>query len=306
MFAMHSLGCRVLRIPGRQLARPARATCLVILAIMGARGTAGREYDVVFSGGPGVYEPRDPKHDASWANYVTKPLLDLPPAIDRPVYWIIYRPAYVERWADDSTSKHPDRRKAAQEVLDKGSRSYVHHLERRAREKGWELKWIDSAAEFWAIMRASDPTIRTFRYYGHARHNLWMDLNHNAAGEPVSPEPHAIVQIADIVASFPKGSSLFRNPESEAGGALGVGGASRSSSNQRESGEAYFFGCNTAQFAEIWAGVFRVKATGIHGDMMFGDMQDNDPRRRVGFTPDQVREYGVERQPPLPSAMMIQ
>src|SRR5437868_5392424 len=101
----------------------------------------------MLSGGPGDFFPGDLEHDQSWSNFVDCPLLlskadKLPVSGDEEVWWFVYKPAFEARWTADLASDIPARKQAAQSILDSGSASYVDHLEKKAGERGWKLRWL--------------------------------------------------------------------------------------------------------------------------------------------------------------------
>jgi hypothetical protein len=208
---------------------------------------------ILISGGPSVFDPGDREHhDRSWSNFVDCPLLlsKKPQWIERDesVFWFIYKPSYVARWQDDVAK----RRESTTKITGKGFSSYEALLTTRASEKGWKLKWIESAADFWSRLRTfNDPISRVF-YWGHARNDLWLSLNHqnHVACEP---EEKAVLRSSSITANqllkpkFQKGdpSRLHR-----------------------------FVGCNTMTFAREWARVFGVFAEGVTGKVDFESIFD--------------------------------
>ena len=103
-----------------------------------------KRHFVLVSGGPGPYDTRDTEHDASWANYVTPPLLLTDTkakmkafrAADEVVSWFVYRPAYERRWTADARSSNADRKKEVRKVKDKGF-EFVRPPDRGARCEPW-------------------------------------------------------------------------------------------------------------------------------------------------------------------------
>lgn len=217
---------------------------------------------ILLSGGPGLYDRRDPDHDGSWSNYVDHPLRLTKTstqrrafkAADEEVWWFIYRPAYDSRWTNDvgrSDRRHePDRVK----TIDCGRRkcqSYVDLLEYRARERGWHLRWFLSAADFWRRLSSFNDPISRLYYWGHARNDLWLRLEHDSAGSPIAPASHEIIRVSDIA-----GHSGLRSK-------FQAGNATR---------RHIFTGCNTHTFAREWTRVFRVHTRGFQGTLRFGTL----------------------------------
>jgi hypothetical protein len=205
---------------------------------------------VLISGGPGLFDDRDVEHDRSWANYVTPPLLltDTPAkhasfvGSAKDVAWLIYQPAYVARFADDAARG----RASVADVRRKGFASYSELLERRARDRGWRLRWFRSADDLWRRLASfQDPIVRVI-YWGHARNDLWLTLAHSSSSRAMMPtDPGAIVTVASIAAHAALRSSF------------GAGQAHR------------FVGCNTSAFAAEWTRDFGVESEGVDGKVDF-------------------------------------
>ncbi len=205
---------------------------------------------VLISGGPGLFDNRDIEHDQSWANYVTPPLLLTDTRAKRTsfrgsatdVTWLIYQPAYQDRFADDEARG----RQSAADVRRQGFASYTELLERRARDRSWRLRWFTSADDLWRRLDSfRDPIVRVV-YWGHARNDLWLTLAHSSNSRAVMPtDPGAIVTVASIA-----GHAGLRSR-------FGSGAAHR------------FVGCNTARFADEWTRVFGVGSEGVEGKVDF-------------------------------------
>lgn len=202
---------------------------------------------VLISGGPGPFNDKDVEHDQSWANYVTPPLLMKKIAQkNEEVWWFIYKPAYERRWQEDS--KDAKREGAVQSVKDQGFDSYLALLEDRAKSRGWHLRWLDKADDFWDLIKSfSDPISRVI-YWGHARHDLWLSLRHNADDDPIAPKAEAIL----TVRSIDHNSGLKKN--------FAPGDAG----NWHR-----FVGCNTIKFAEAWSKTFGVWSEGVDDKVNF-------------------------------------
>ena len=210
---------------------------------------------ILLSGGPGPFATGDVRHDQSWANYVTPPLLlsKTDPALvasdDVDVRWLIYKPAYVARWADDSASTRDAQKRAVKEVKDKGFSDYVDLLEHRAREHHWTLVWLTKNDDFWADVKARrDGSISRVYYWGHGSGDLWLALRHttDVPPIPVSPTADAIITQSSIDASLKK---KFRAGSSER--------------------VHRFVACNTRDFAEAWASAYKVWTQGYDGSVQF-------------------------------------
>ena len=234
-----------------------RFACLLVVAwlLFTATTAIAGSNIILLSGGPCIYDPLDPeRHDQSWANYVTPPGLmhNAKTLVAQPgqeVWWFVYKPAYTARWEDDL--KATDFRKdATKEVKEMGYESYVDLIEKKAESRGWKLKWIDSASDFWSKMETFKDPIDKFFYWGHARDDLWLTCEHNAQHRAIAPDPSAIVNASDI----PKHDSLKEN----------------FTKGKKESSE--FWGCNTASFAKRWKETMTVKSIGFEGSITFVDI----------------------------------
>ncbi len=213
---------------------------------------------VLISGGPGPYDNRDIEHDQSWANYVTPPLLlTYTPAErkafveeDEEVWWFVYKPAYERRWTDDSSSPLAARKKAVKQVKDRGFTSYVDLIEGRAKERGWKLRWLNEADDLWKKLKTfSKRSISRVWYWGHARDDLWLSVQHDSAGVAVSPDADEIIEISSIDNTL---KNRFRKGD--------VDRMNR------------FVGCNTAKFAEAWSKAFDVWSEGVTGKVNFASI----------------------------------
>jgi hypothetical protein len=202
---------------------------------------------ILISGGPGPFDDRDVEHDASWANYVTPPLL-LPKfwQKDEDVFWFVYKPAYEKRWSEDKSSKHIDRKKAVKDVKDKGFKSYVDMIAGRAKKKGWHLKWLSKGSDLWDKLKSFNDPISRVWYWGHARNDLWLTIDHDSSGTAIMPSSDAIIEISAIDTSI---ASKFQAGD--------------------EKRMHRFVGCNTKAFAEAWAKAYSVWAEGIEDKISF-------------------------------------
>lgn len=205
---------------------------------------------VLISGGPGLWDNRDVEHDQSWANYVTPPLLLTDTATKKATFvgaatdvtWLIYKPAYDARFADDAV-RRPD---PVREIRRQGFSSYVDKLEHQARNRGWRLVWFTSADDLWKRLATFRDPIERVWYWGHARDDLWLTLDHSRSAVAVMPTTAgSVVPRTDIA----KHSALKAS--------FGAGRPHR------------FVGCNTATFAAEWSRVFGVSAEGVAGKVEF-------------------------------------
>lgn len=208
---------------------------------------------ILISGGPGLFDDRDVEHDKSWANYVTPPLLMTDTKEkrkkfaqdDEEVWWFVYKPAYESRWDDDLKQG----RKSTKEVKDKGFTSYVNLIEKRAKDRDWNLRWLNAADDLWKKLKTfSKGSISRVWYWGHARDDLWLSLGHSSASEAIAPESHEIILVSSIDGNkklrdrFQKGNSKRIHR---------------------------FVGCNTSAFAQAWSKAFKVWTEGVEEKVDF-------------------------------------
>jgi hypothetical protein len=218
-----------------------------------AEEDSGKRNFILISGGPGLFDDRDVEHDKSWANYVTPPLLMTDTEkkrkkfarADEEVWWFVYKPAYESRWDDDQKNG----RKSIKEVKGKGFTSYVDMVEGRAKERGWNLSWLNTADDLWKKLKTfSKSAVSHVWYWGHARDDLWLSLGHSSASEAVAPELYEIIPVSSIDSNkklrkrFQKG-----NPKRI----------------------HRFVGCNTSAFAQAWSKAFKVWSEGVEEKVDF-------------------------------------
>jgi hypothetical protein len=245
---------------------------------------------IILSGGPGLYEPSDKEHDASWSSFVDPVLLKsvhvdartgkkkITPfwTDDEQVLWLIYKPAYVARWKDDVTAG----RSAVSAVKKAGFSSYVELLTRRAREREWKVGWLDSAKDLWKLLKLlpKGSVSRTW-FYGHARDDLWLTLDHDG-GDAVMPGASAVLKASDVAAHAALRSRFVTAPDE------------RSAHRTHR-----FVGCNTDRYARAWSKAFGQWTEGFHGTVQFKNAhtsRDHEPSRTAGCTLERYRPTGAE------------
>jgi hypothetical protein len=217
-----------------------------------------RKVFIILSEGPGLYDPADKEHDASWDNFVAPPLLRswAAPGEPRPrlhdkgeeVHWLIYEPAYVARWHSDLRNRKtaPAQYDQAKKVEKKGFKDYVDLLKKRAQERGWVYKGLSAAQDFWDYINGlKGKQVSRVWYYGHARDDLWLSVDRDFDHEAIAPPDEAILKVADIKQLRPF-SFVARKADAP---------------NK-------FFGCNTRPFAKTWAIQLRVYALGSKNEVL--------------------------------------
>jgi hypothetical protein len=219
---------------------------------------------IILSGGPGVYDARDPQHDKSWDNYVTPPLLlskkhPIHNTSTEELHWLVYEPAYEKRWKEDSSvhskTELPTQSEHAKSIKDEGFSNYLAKLKSRAADREWHYKGIHSAQEFWDYINGLEQKMSRVWFYGHARNDLWLSLGRNG-GTAVKPEAHAVVKVVDITKL--KAQSFV--PQTN------------------DAKPHKFFGCNTDKFASAWAKTLKVYAEGAEQKVSFAEIHKTGGR----------------------------
>jgi hypothetical protein len=248
---------------------------------------------IILSGGPGLYDPADKEHDAAWSSFVDPVLLKsvqvdaktgkkkITPfwAADEQVAWLIYKPAYEARWTDDVAAG----RSGVSAVKKAGFSSYVDLLEGRAKERGWNLLWLSNAHVLWtAMMSVPKGSISRVWFYGHARDDLWLTLEHDSRSRAVQPaaDKDAILAAADVGTAFAGFRDRFQ-----------AAPASRDADRTHR-----FVGCNTAAFARAWATAYGQWTEGFVGTVQFKSVHtssDHEPSRTTGCTLERFRPTGA-------------
>jgi hypothetical protein len=219
---------------------------------------------IILSGGPGVYDPKDPEtHDQSWDNFVTPPLLrsskaPIHDAKTEAVHWLIYEPAYTARWASDVANQKtaPAQHQHTVNIKTKYKLpNYLELLKKRATERDWKYQGISSASGFLSYVGGLKGTkISRMWFFGHARDDLWLSLDHHPQDhEAIQPESTAVLSVANIdklkAFSFtPQKTAIFTHK---------------------------FFGCNTKAFAQKWSRNLGVYAEGAEGKVDFARIHAN-------------------------------
>ncbi|NNB97681.1 hypothetical protein HI113_27660 [Corallococcus exiguus] len=225
---------------------------------------------ILLSGGPSIYDPKDPdRHDQSWDNFVTPPLLRANKgALHDPktedVHWLVYEDAYRERWSSDVASQKsaPTQYQHTVDIKIRHNRlNYLDLLKARAKDRGWKYEGISPAQGFWDyINKLKGTKVSRVWFYGHARDDLWLSLNHRASDHvAIAPDSDAILTCTDIkkIAAFsfvPQKAATHPHK---------------------------FFGCNTKAFAETWATTLTVFAEGSSGKVGFEKIHERGGKVRL-------------------------
>src|ERR1041385_644713 len=204
---------------------------------------------VVYSGGPGLLDPADKEHDNSWSNYIDPVIKQAANGRLRQgassVRWGVFRPAFEARWEDDVQRKLS----SVAEVTGKGFGSYIDMIISRADQYRLDLVWMDSASDFWSLLRSCGPaSIVKVEYYGHgSRGDLWMRISHDTAHTARGPVAGEIVRRTEIDARLRDRFAMPIAPHR-------------------------FYACYSEAFAESWSDTYGVPAAGVHGKIDFTDV----------------------------------
>jgi hypothetical protein len=220
---------------------------------------------IVLIGGPGTFEPCDPKHDQTWSNYIVpiqvatshKQVRFSPGEV---LHWWVYAPAYRERWVDDvADTKNPrlnrtsnnldSREKAIQKVKSSGAKNYLDRIKKFAGTVKARYKEIESPDDFWKQLDALPAgSVSRLWYIGHASAGgLILKLTHGNACEPFGSPTDAI-----YVEDIGKNSNII------------------SKALAKHAKPSKFYGCFTKAFAEQWNSLFSVGAEGAVRKIDFG------------------------------------
>jgi hypothetical protein len=239
---------------------------------------------VILIGGPGTFESCDPEHDKIWLNYFYPIQIaaqkDLYQRDSDQVHWLVYEPAYTVRWLEDSEitlleglrevvsgrQLHKVRKKAADDVLLSGARTYVDSIQKLAVSLGITYKGISTPQGFWDYLSSLGAgSIQRVWYCGHAtQQGLILQLTHNSACD-ATWEDSSTVLTGDIA-----GNARIKDRF-----ARGTKKASR------------FYGCNTADFAQSWSDTFGVPTEGAASSITFAGIFNHPERvlQRLETTP---------------------
>jgi hypothetical protein len=222
---------------------------------------------IILSGGPGLYESRDPQsHDTSWSNYVDNLLLlsrtnKFTRASDEKITWFVYLPAYESRWIDDKAKN----RTSVKNVIAKGFTSYKDMIEKRASSYGYTLVWITEAMDFGRkIQNFPDNSISRLYYFGHASSSLWLSLKHSCTGSGSNVQCVAVMPNSTKEVLYPSQILPIYVKKFQPGGpAYDTNKSSK------------IFGCNTADFAKKLADVLKIYTEGCVGKINFETAPSN-------------------------------
>jgi hypothetical protein len=238
---------------------------------------------VILIGGPGLFIDCDPKHDKTWKNYVVPVQVAAIHNLYKlqageTVTWLVFEPPYRNRWADDSTittvekfeafffdrELHAVRKKAADDVIAKGSTNYLASLQQFAATHGIQYRGLQRPDDFWSELdRFPDGSITRVWYSGHASAaGLFLSLAHDNACSAITYHlipVDAITRHAHLEKKFVSRSALASE----------------------------FYGCGTSTFAKRWHETFKVSAAGSTNAVTFAEIgrSGGDLLERIRTTP---------------------
>jgi hypothetical protein len=238
---------------------------------------------VILIGGPGLFIDCDPKHDKTWKNYVVPVQVAAMNKLYKLedgeiVHWVVFEPPYRNRWTDDSNIStwewfeqlffdrelHEVRKKAADNVIAKGSTSYLASMQLFAKANGIQYHGIERPDDFWAeLEKLPDGSITRVWYSGHAAPaGLMLSLAHDSACAAISTHLIRVESIgghAHLEKKFVAGSTVASE----------------------------FYGCGTRDFAKKWYETFKVPAAGSTSAVTFAEIgrSGGDLLERIRTTP---------------------
>lgn len=222
---------------------------------------------VVLIGGPGLFKGCDKAHDQRWSNYIVP--LQLAAAnnwykkqVNEQVHWVLYEPAYRNRWNDDSVitkeesrqddgvNLHSIRKAATDKVIAAGASSYIERIKMMANSFGIRYKGINRPDEFWRYLETlNDNSISRVWYSGHAsKGGLMLSLSHKIATcEAIASQNDML--LIDTINSKHVPLKKFVKATTQV---------------------SKFYGCYTQRFAETWHKAFGVSTAGAKSKIDFG------------------------------------
>lgn len=229
---------------------------------------------IILIGGPGLYEACDRSHDKTWLNYFYPMQVAVQKNLIKrgsdTVHWVIYEPAYRDRWLEDSEitfwenayesvtgrELHEVRKGHADKVITKGSKNYLERIKDVARQLNIKYKGISAPQDFWKYL-ASFPgnSISRVWYSGHATtKGLILKVGH-ASALPFMKCPATWSDATTILVT-----EITKNKHLK----------SRFTGNS--AGPSRFYGCNTNKFAETWHKEFGSQTEGAGSSITFKDI----------------------------------
>ncbi len=138
---------------------------LIALLVLGLIPTALADH-VIVTGGPALRKWEDlrvkrDQHDRWWANFVrgsTLRMVEIRKAYgeNAPLVWIVYRPGYQSRSAEDG-------------------KPYTTWISELAAKRNATLRWVSSSGDFVnALNSRPRGSIQTFDYFGHSNKFCFM------------------------------------------------------------------------------------------------------------------------------------
>lgn len=255
---------------------------------------------IILIGGPGVYFACDPVHDKAWSNYVVPMQLAAQKKLyqldNETVHWVVFAPAYRQRWNDDinitssekkeygifgkdrytgerelhrsDTWLHEHRKMTAEKVKTKRgpqgkpATSYLVRISQICSQSGIVYRPIEKPDDFWDYLAGlADDSISRIWYCGHAAGSgLFLDLAHDrpeGVCDAVSSNRVKVVDIQNYSATVQRKIAADTDKASE------------------------FYGCYTSEFARVWNEQYNVATQGAENKISFQAIYKGDPNKNV-------------------------
>lgn len=255
---------------------------------------------IILIGGPGRYFACDPVHDKAWSNYVVPMQLAAQKKLyktkDETVLWVVFAPAYRNRWNDDinitpsekkeyglfgkdryshewkwhksDTWLHQHRKQTAENIKSirgpKGqpATSYLARISQICTQYNIVYHPIEKPDDFWTyLVSLADGTISRIWYCGHAAGSgLFLDLSHHRPESQCEAVSTNVVRVAEIQnRSEPIKKKLASDTDKA----------------------SEFYGCYTSVFAQVWNEKFNVATEGAENKISFQAIYRGDANKNV-------------------------
>jgi len=229
---------------------------------------------VILIGGPGKFVSCDRIHDQTWKNYLVpvqlatqRDLVGKQP--QETIHWLIYAPAYEDRWADDKGYvKQPapakkgenlfeSRNKAVMDIERQKAGSYLGRIRQVAGTLGVKLTELRAKKDFWDFVRKlPDRSLSRFWYVGHASASgLMLALDHDPATCTAGARVGDMIEVTELQTNEALLKAKFVN----------TGKASK------------FYGCFTETFAQQLNRIVGVATEGAIMKIDFGVIDQASP-----------------------------
>ena len=232
---------------------------------------------VILIGGPGRFLKCDPQHDGTWTNYLIPVQLatqrdQIGKKSDETIYWLVYAPAYEDRWAADTAyvrqpdppnkvlNRHDSRKKDLTKIETQKANDYLGRVAQVASSLGVTLKLIRKKQEFWDFLKhLPDQSLSRLWYVGHAAgFGLMLTIAHG----PLTSKQQCAAQANDFSVDVITVSELQTHETLLKSKFVNTGASSQ------------FYGCYTEGFAQQLNKIAGVAAEGAIMKIDFGVIND--------------------------------